>query len=50
MELLLPCYNPIVKFVDAGPYFVSEDPLLIYTVPVVYRRHLTNWDWIGLFR
>ena len=50
MELLLPSYNPIVKFVDAGPYFVSEDLLLIYTVQVVYRRHLTNWDWIGLFR
>ena len=49
-DLLLPCYNPVVKFVDAGPYFVSEDLTLVYTVTVENRRHLSNWDWIGLFR
>ena len=49
-DLLLPCYNPVVKFVDAGPYFVNEDLLLVYTVTVENRRHLSNWDWIGLFR
>ena len=49
-DLLLPCYNPVVKFVDAGPYFVSEDLTLVYTVTVDNRGHLSNWDWIGLFR
>ena len=49
-ELLLPCYSPVVKFVDAGPYFASEDLLLVYTVSVENRRHLSSWDWVGLFR
>ena len=49
-DLLLPCYSPVVKFVDAGPYFASEDLLLVYTVSVENRRHLSNWDWVGLFR
>ena len=49
-DLLLPCFNPIVKFVDAGPYYVAEDLLVIYTVNIEERRFLNNWDWIGLYR
>lgn len=49
-DLLLPVFNPIVRFVDAGPYFAGEDLLLIYTVTIDERRFLSTWDWIGLYR
>jgi len=49
-DLLLPCFNPIVKFIDAGPYYVNEDLLIIYTVNIENRRFMNNWDWIGLYR
>ena len=49
-DLLLPVFNPIVRFVDAGPYFAGEDLLLIYTVNIDERRFLNTWDWIGLYR
>ena len=49
-DLLLPVFNPIVRFVDAGPYFAGEDLLLIYTVNIDERRFLSTWDWIGLYR
>ena len=39
-----------VRFVDAGPYYAGEDMLLIYTVNIEERRHLSSWDWVGLFR
>ena len=35
---------------DAGPYYAGEDMLLIYTVNIDERRHLSSWDWVGLFR
>ncbi len=49
-DLLLPVFNPIVRFVDAGPYFAGEDLLLIYTVNIDERRFVSTWDWIGLYR
>ena len=49
-ELLLPCFNPIVTFLDTGPFYVNEDLTLIYTVKIDDRRWLNNWDWIALYR
>ena len=49
-DLLLPVFNPIIRFVNAGPYFAGEDLLLIYTVNIDERRFLSSWDWIGLYR
>lgn len=49
-DLLLPCFNPIVTFVDAGPHYVGEDLLVIYTVRTDDRRFINSWDWIGLYR
>ena len=49
-DLLLSCFNPIVTFLDTGPYYVNEDLTLIYTVKIDDRRWLSNWDWIALYR
>ena len=49
-ELLLPRFNPIVTFLDTGPYYVNEDLTLIYTVKIEDRRWLSGWDWIALYR
>lgn len=49
-DLLLPCFNPIVNFLDTGPFYAGEDFTLIYTVKIEERRFLSNWDWIALYR
>jgi len=49
-DLLLPCFGPIVKFVDAGPYYANEDCQVLYTVKIEDRKYMKTWDWIGVFR
>jgi len=49
-DLLLPAFGPVVSFLEAGPYFVGEDTKVVYTCRIEQRKHLTNWDWIGLYR
>jgi len=49
-SLLLPLFNPIVKFVEAGPYFCNEEISILYQVKIEERRYLKSWDWIGIYR
>jgi inositol-1,4,5-trisphosphate 5-phosphatase len=48
--LLLPKFGPIVEFVDSGPQYCNEDLTVVYTVRREDRRHLSTWDWVGVFR
>jgi len=49
-DLLMPCFGPIIKFIDAGPYYINEDSKMLYTVKIEDRKHMKPWDWIGVFR
>jgi len=49
-DLLLPCYGPIVAFIDTGPYYANEDFQVLYTVKIEDRKYMKTWDWIGVFR
>jgi len=49
-DLLLPCFGPIVTFIDTGPYYANEDFQVLYTVKIEDRKHMKTWDWVGVFR
>lgn len=49
-SLLLDKFLPIVTFIDSGPHYCNEDLRVVYTVRTEDRRHLSTWDWIGVFR
>eukprot|EP00092_Neocalanus_flemingeri_P025806 GFUD01027972.1.p1 GENE.GFUD01027972.1~~GFUD01027972.1.p1 ORF type:complete len:457 (-),score=93.79 GFUD01027972.1:300-1670(-) len=49
-DLLLPCFGPIVTFVDTGPCYANEDFQVLYTVKIEDRKYMKTWDWIGVFR
>jgi len=49
-EYLISCYEPIIDFQDAGPYFSSEDTKVVYEVKMENRKFMKIWDWIAIFR
>ena len=65
-DLLLPCFGPIVTFIDTGnfvqellfvfiplnegPYYANEDFQVLYTVKIEDRKYMKTWDWVGVFR
>jgi len=49
-DLLLPCFGPIITFIDTGPYYANEDLQVLYTVKIEDRKFMKTWDWIGVFR
>jgi hypothetical protein len=49
-ELLLPAYEPIVRFCPPMAAHTAEDLVVVYEVKAGDRRLLAAWDWIGLYR
>jgi len=48
-KLLLPAFDPIVKF-HIDELYLDEDNVIVYTVNTKHMRHLSSWDWVGVYR